>query len=177
MVHIITGPINSGKTTKMIETYKLLNGQKDTENIEVDYSRLDMSSDGFISEKIMIGSRVQGYKAVQLSSGNKMDLIIREENQPENFISLSQIGPYYISKKTVNWIDICVKDMLGFNMKSIFLDEIGPVELEESGFHTILLRLLKSRANVYITVRDTLLADVINKYEIKVYNLIRIGED
>jgi len=178
MVHIITGPMNSGKTTKMIEVYKFLNGQNPKDQSPIDYHRLDMNSDGFISEKVMIGSHVKGYKAVQLSSGNKMDLMIREEDliNPVDQLIEAQIGPYCMSKKAVNWIEICIKDMLGFSMKAIFLDEIGPLELDGLGFDLVLKKLLRSRCDVYITVRDQYLSDVIDRYGIEQYQLIKTGE-
>jgi hypothetical protein len=131
MVYIVTGRINSGKTTKMIELFKGLNGQRSVEGMSgpgsesvyatgnatsndtgkdaIDYNRLDMNSDGFIAEKIMVGNQVNGYKATQLSNGNQMDLIVREEDVAKDYETLCQVGPYCLSKKAVGWIEACIK--------------------------------------------------------------------
>jgi nucleoside-triphosphatase THEP1 len=61
-------------------------------------------------------------------------------------------------------------------MKAIFLDEIGPLELAGKGFDGILQKMLKSRSNIYITVREDLIQDVVTRYDIKKYQLIKTGD-
>lgn len=57
----------------------------------------------------------------------------------------------------------------------IVIDEIGKLELQDKGFHPLMDHLSKRddlTADLIIIVRDTLLDDVIKKYEFKDYKVI-----
>lgn len=60
---------------------------------------------------------------------------------------------------------IIVQDIVSGNISPIFIDEIGPLELQEKGFYRLLLQVLNRSYTIYISVRETHLEKIID-YEI-----------
>jgi nucleoside-triphosphatase THEP1 len=171
MVYIISGGINTGKTTAIEHLYHDFNGLTSI-NGQSDYTRLNMHSDGFISVKKMNGLEVVGYKVKQLSNGHSMDLILRDKYITKDFEVACKIGPYCFSAPALKWVEICVKDMIGFKMEAIFIDEIGMLELDGKGFDKVIIKILESGADLYITVRGDLIAAILHHYNIKKYKKV-----
>ena len=61
--------------------------------------------------------------------------------------------------------------------KILVIDEIGQLEMDGKVFHEAILKALKSGIEIYITVREELLNDFIEKYDLSTrdYKLIRVG--
>ena len=71
--------------------------------------------------------------------------------------------------------DECNEKLMLLTEGTVFLDEIGRLELEGKGFMPSLWHLLRNeRIALTITVRDDFLHDVINAFAIKDYTLIKI---
>ena len=58
----------------------------------------------------------------------------------------------------------------------VFIDEIGPLELDGNGFFAGFKKILRTQRDVYITVRNHCVEDVINKFNIRNYTIIMVNE-
>jgi nucleoside-triphosphatase THEP1 len=154
MVQIVTGKMNSFKTTKMIELFNQLGG------------------DGFVSVKKMVGSEVHSYHIMQLSTGESALFIGKENNIPEDFEIESQIGPYLVSKQTLLLIESKLRSMIKAKVEPIFLDEVGLLECNGLCFASILKELLTSNLELYLSIRSDLVDLVVDTFHINNYNII-----
>ncbi|WP_157950185.1 nucleoside-triphosphatase [Vallitalea okinawensis] len=155
MVNIITGSINSGKTSRLLKLYK-------------DIGR----GDGFISYKNMKGNIVLGYDVMQLSNGQRQPIVRRKDNLAVDWHECCEIGPYSFSNDAITWVEKTLRQLRKENVSPIYLDEIGPLELNNQCFHKIFKELLGENCELYISVRQDSLSEVIHKYQIKEKRLI-----
>ncbi len=155
MVRIVIGKINSFKTTKMIDLYET-----------------EKRGDGFVSVKRMLGDKVHSYDALRLSSKAENLFIIRDEFNETNEEIACQIGPYQMLKDTLDSVEQAITGMIEKNIEPIYLDEIGLLELEGSGFSEILRKMIASGLDLVISVRTDLLQKIVKKYKIKEYAII-----
>lgn len=81
---------------------------------------------------------------------------------------------YSFSRKGFEFASETINAMASNNISPIFVDEIGPLELEEKGFFRLLSQLLEEDHTLYISVRETLLKAVIDKFRIISYEIIRV---
>ena len=94
MITIITGKINSGKTTKIKQWYKSI-----------------ASGDGIVSRKIMIENKVYGFHGFRLANDHDFLFMIHDqftnqyllENELVDFAY--DIGPYHVLKDALQYID------------------------------------------------------------------------
>lgn len=149
MINVITGKINSGKTTKIIDVY--------------DKSQ---QGDGFVSIKNMIGDKVHSYEIMQLSTREKRLLVLREDFLTDSWCESCKIGPYSFSKDTLDYIEKTMRNFIKNKISPVYLDEIGPLELQNECFHKIFMELLDNNCELYITIRKDSLADIIRKYNL-----------
>ena len=157
MLNIVTGKINSSKTSKLIEIYNSLK-----------------IGDGFVSLKNMNDDIVHSYDILRLATNEKMQLVIRDIYSESSFVKCCQIGPYLFSKETVEHIENTFKKLIKNQVSPLFLDEIGLLELADLCFHNIFTEMLNSKLDIYITVRKDLLKRILEKYKIKEYNLFDV---
>ncbi len=157
MINIVTGRINSSKTTKIKEIY-------DTKK----------QGDGFISIKKMNGHLVHSYTALRLATNAKSLLVIRDLYRDDNFKKCCQIGPYLFNDETVKMIEKTFDGLIKDKTSPLFLDEIGLLELDDQCFHQLFKKLLSSKLEIYVTIRKDLLEKVLKKYKIIEYNLIDV---
>jgi nucleoside-triphosphatase THEP1 len=157
MIHIITGTINSGKSTTINTTFH--NKKK---------------GDGFISVKVMSNSKVHGYDIVKLSDKTTQLFVIRDEFYTDNKPVSCQIGPYLFLQETLDYIQTEIRTMIRQKVTPIYLDEIGQLELYNQCFHSIFREIIESNIECYITVREDLVDAVIRKYNLKEVTIKKI---
>ncbi len=157
MLNIVTGRINSGKTTKITEIYNSLN-----------------KGDGFISLKTMNGHLVHSYDVLRLATNERRRLVIRDIYSEDKEEACCQIGPYLFSTKIVDYIEDTIRELITNKVSPLFLDEVGLLELENLCFHNIFTEMLDSGLDIFVTIRKGLLEKIIKKYNIKEYNLIDV---
>ncbi|MCK5732522.1 MAG: hypothetical protein KAH13_05860 [Tenericutes bacterium] len=164
MIKFITGKINSGKTTRMIQ-----------------FHNEHPTGDGFISRKIMIGTDVYGFNAVRLSDKFEIPFMIHEryyfENEKisyddENIKYEYKIGPYHVLSSGIEFIENTYTDIFKRNVSSIFFDEVGKLELNGLGYFKYIDKAIALEKDVYMTAREDLLLDIIEKFSIKKYEII-----
>lgn len=157
MINIITGRINSSKTTKIIELFER-----------------SKQGDGFVSVKNMMNDVVFSYEALQLSNNDKQLLAIRDVYKEENFKSCCQIGPYVFNETVVKHIEKTIRNLIANNVSPIYLDEIGILEMQGKCFSNLLTDIVSSGLDAYVTIRESLVSDVIAKFNIRNYNIIKV---
>ncbi len=157
MVTIVTGKMNQRKTTTIKALYEK-----------------EKKGDGFILVKQMIGTRVHSYEAMRCSTNEKRVLLRHEYFYKNKDVYQQSIGPYIVDETTLNWINESIKEMIRVKTQPIFLDEIGNWELKGQGFNDILIKLLKSDLELVLTTRDSLLSEVVKKYQITKYKTIEV---
>ena len=150
MITIITGNINSQKTTKMIEHYKQHH-----------------QGDGFVSLKVMREEGVDHYDIMKLSNHQKKVLMIHEQQFNNHQDSSILIGPYHVIKESILWVEDEIKEMIKRKISPIYLDEIGMLELKNEGFHRILTEMIHSKLDLVLVIRDKFRQEVISKYHME----------
>lgn len=157
MIHIVTGKMNSGKSTTLGNIYRELK-----------------KGDGFISVKSMHYDKVYGYETMRLSNNESYPLVIREEFAHKNIKVVCQIGPYLFLEDTLQIVEDQIDQMIQNKVSPIFLDEIGQLELYDKCFDSIFRKMVESNLELYITVREDLVQNVIDKYQLQEVDLITI---
>ena len=157
MLNIVTGRINSSKTTKIAEIYNSLN-----------------IGDGFISLKKMNGHLVHSYDILRLATNERKLLVIRDSFRDSDFRECCQVGPYLFNAETVKYIEDEMRNLINNKVSPLFLDEIGLLELDNLCFHNIFTEMLESGLDIYVTVRKNILDKILEKYNIEDYILIDV---
>lgn len=157
MVHIVTGSINSGKTTKLLSIYQELR-----------------VGDGFILPKIFIQGNYAGQEIIRLSTGVSRPFSLKKGYIPFNWVEKYRLDVYSFSKEGFDFAFETIEDIVMKNLSPIIIDEIGPLELQEKGFYQLLSQLSTEDYSIYISVRETLLYTAIEKFKIKEYEIIKV---
>lgn len=156
MVKIVTGKMNSGKSTTIHKMYM--------EN---------KLGDGFISVKRMYNDQVQGYDMMKLSDKSSDLFVVREEYIDNDVEVACQIGPYMFLKNSLEHIEAEIRQMIANEVSPIYLDEIGQLELYDMCFNNIFKEMVNS-IDCIITVREELVDKVIDKYNLIEVEIIHI---
>ena len=162
MITIITGKINSGKTTKISLRYKS-----------------DSLGDGILSKKIMIEDKVYGFHGVRLANDFEFLFMIHKQfanqnqNQDEVFDVAYDIGPYHVLTNALQYIDETYEFILSNHISPVYFDEVGVLELQDKGFAKYIQRAIQQESDVIMTVRKDLISKVVKKFNIEQYDLIK----
>lgn len=158
MVNIITGRINSGKTTKIKALYNQLN-----------------RGDGIISKKYMKGNDVYGFNIYLLEEASETPFMIHEKqitNEMDKAKFIYNIGPYWVYRKAIELINNYYDDLIQRKVQPLFFDEVGVLELNEKGFYNSINKAITSDLDIYLVTRDDLIEKIIKKFEITEYKII-----
>lgn len=155
MVKIVTGRINSFKTTRLLNYY--LENNK---------------GDGFIAKKIMNDSLVYGYNLQRLSTGEEIPFVIRDIYWNESSKIIYKLGPYCFYEEAFDYIDNIIDDFIKKGINPVYLDEIGVLELNGQGFDKALKRLILANMDLCLVVRSDLLDKVCERYGFKEVEII-----
>ena len=143
-VYILSGPVKSGKTTRLSNWIKKQN-----------------KIEGIIQP--VINDR----RCIQNVSTGKTKLLEIAGNEADE--ELLKIGKYIFSKKVFEWANLVLLESLESSPDWLVIDEFGKLELEGNGIEPSLTKLLKltkgnTKLKILIVVRDYLLADFLNYY-------------
>ncbi len=151
MIKIITGNIDSGKTTFVKEVAK------------------GWGLAGILSLKVFSNGMHIGYNAFDLLT-NRTYILARKKD-----IELLEgpcIGDYNFSQHT---FDILTEQYSGFT-KNMVIDEIGPLELQDKGFSKLLENLLANRSvdtDLVLVIRNRCLYACIDKWNLEPSEIIK----
>ena len=151
MVFIITGGVNTGKTTLFERIHKKQGGG------------------GFSLPKIIVNNQFKGYWIKDLNTGEKTEFALIESMDGY----LYKMGRFYFLPEGMEFARRIYKKAIETEEKNFFIDEIGPLELEDKGFSHIFRDALTSFENIYVVVRESCLDDVIRKFGLNEYKLVR----
>jgi len=157
MVLIITGPMDSGKTTRFLSLY--------------DKRR---EGDGFASIKDMEGHDVTGFRLMRLSDKKTHTLCVHEVHGTKRIDDGFRFGPYVFDNHVFDMVCDVITTLTDQGMTTIWLDEIGRLELEGHGFDKTMRTAMDAGAHLVITVRDTHVDDVIGRYGLSDVTIITV---
>jgi len=159
MIFILTGPVNSGKTTFLKKVIEELERQK-------------LKLNGFLSEAVEQNQIKIGYDLLDLR---------RKESIP--FIRMSgqkdwqRIGPYFFIPEGLAWAKRVI--LRRREREILVVDEIGPLELTGKGLWPALEKVIFQRSQkVLIVLRRSILKnflEVVGKRKIKVFDMEEEG--
>ena len=149
-VFIISGAIGQGKTTF---AKRLVDALKNS-NIPVG---------GIISEKVRTESVTIGYDLVDIESGAREVLLRMNDKE-----GIAKVGKYSIYPGGIQkGIDILNPSNLT-DKKVVIIDEVGTLELGNGGWAGRIQDLINASQNhIIMIVRDTLIADVVQKLNLR----------
>lgn len=155
MITIVTGGIDSCKTTKLTSLY-------------AESGR----GDGFAMIKRMAGRHVRGYDARRLATGVETPLVYRSGFEPDDLEVACSIGPYLFADAPFRVVKEQLRAMVSAGVAPIYFDEIGELELKGSGFDDVLKELVSSRLDLVVVVRDEFVSRVISRYGLSGCHLV-----
>jgi nucleoside-triphosphatase THEP1 len=155
MVNIITGPVNSGKTSRLLSEYE---------------SR--KKGDGFMLPKVFIGESYAGQHIVRLSSKEGIPFSYKRDFIPEHWNELYRLDNYSFSKDGFSFAEKIIENIIKNSVSPVYLDELGPLELQEAGFYELFKRLLEKADMIYVCVRSSCLESIIDKFGITRFSVI-----
>jgi nucleoside-triphosphatase THEP1 len=150
----VTGGINCGKTTTLCRLFK-------EEGL----------GDGFILPKVFYRGKYTGQRIVRLSTGESVSFSFKDEFIPEGWNEKYRYDVYSFSKEGLDFADLILKDIIEKRISPVFVDEIGPLELQEKGFFNLFSSLLGKTDYIFVSVRQDLLLQVVKKFNIKNYKI------
>ncbi|MFA5006763.1 MAG: nucleoside-triphosphatase [Candidatus Izemoplasmatales bacterium] len=147
MVTIVTGGIDSCKTTKLTSLFAESG-----------------KGDGFAMIKRLAGRHVRGYDARRLSTGVEIPLVHRRGFEPEGLAVACEIGPYLFARESYDRVVRELTEMVAARTSPIYFDEIGELELSGSGFDDAIAALAASGLDLVLVVRDEFVERAIARY-------------
>lgn len=161
---IITGEMDTGKTRELIRLYHDLPAG---------------TADGFASNKFFSEQGAfAGYDLKRLGTGKTVPFIrLRKGDegmpQKENF----DFDRFIFLRETFVAAEQAIRDILSDpSIRTVLLDEIGPVELQGNGFCSALKDLLASDKELYFCINRKNLDPVAKKFGIGTYEVIEVED-
>lgn len=145
-IFILSGPIQSGKTTRLL---KWCEGRNDVAGIltpDMDGRRYFMD----VASKELF----------------RMEATENEKN-------ILGIGKYKFSKAAFERASQILSNAINKNSGWIIIDEVGPLELKGEGFSEVIKKLfsISPQLNIVLVVRENLFATVLQYFNIQEYSL------
>lgn len=159
-VTIITGEMDAGKTTELIRRYHELPVG---------------TADGFASIKVFSKQGgFEGYDLKRLATGKTVPFIRLSSPDEVPFQQDSFIfDRFTFLREPLAAAEQVIRDSLSDpSIRTVLLDEIGPVELQGKGFCGALKVLLESDKELYLCVNRKNLDPVSSYFEIRDYSLV-----
>ena len=157
MVKIITGPINSGKSTYLLEDFKTRK-----------------NADGFTCLKVRINNEHIGYELKHLVSSKTIQFIRKINHIPEDWNEAFRLGMHYsFNKEGFDFAKKITDEAFAKGVKCFYIDEVAHLELKDQGFSDILKRVLKSKIDLVLVVREALVEKICEKYGITDYECFK----
>ncbi len=166
MVTIVSGAINEGKTRKIISLYE--NSKQGDGVVSKKIFRTNLGSEEIIYPAI----KFCGYDIMHLSTGKTMPLAYKHPFVPEQWDELYRCGPYLFSRSAFEFAWNILGHLIENGTSPLFIDEIGPLELEGKGFAPVLRRALESAIDVTFTTRKHCLEDVVKTFNINDFQIV-----
>lgn len=156
MIYILTGPINTGKTSWLIDDFKKRS-----------------NADGFACRKVRVNGEHIGYELVHLKTGETCQFIRKIAHIPEDWNEAFRLGVHYsFNKEGAAFAQKITDEALNSKIDFFYLDEVAHLELKGQGFADILKRILAARIDMLLVVREALVEKITKTFGIKEYEVI-----
>ena len=149
-IYILTGEINTGKTTAIANW---ANGREDIF--------------GILSPKVW-DKRV--FQNIETGEQFDMEAIANETD-------VVKIGRYQFSAKAFDKASSVLQDALQKPKGWLIVDEVGPLELQEKGFYNVMKEIIDGKNNglkKLFVIRESLVTELISFFQIKNYKILRL---
>lgn len=131
--------------------------------------------DGFICIKTFHEGTHSGYNLLHLSTNREKEFIRKTQFIPEKWNESLRIANLYsFNSNGFEFAESIAKQSIKKNLSPFYLDEIGPLELEDKGFSSIFKNLLEADLELIVAVRYFLVSDVIKHFKISNYTEIKL---
>jgi nucleoside-triphosphatase THEP1 len=156
MVIIISGEKGSGKSLLMLEISRMCN-------------QTGFKISGIIQPSLFVDEKHIGYSIMNITSGQTKTLAGLDSGAAAN-----SVGKYYFYEDGLKFGHLALQNT---NSEIVFIDEIGPLELSGKGWAQDLKQQLnKSPQIILITIRPSLIKEVILQFEIQNYRIYHLPE-
>ncbi len=150
MITIITGSRGVGKTTFLL---KLIDELKNK----------GKHPSGIMTPAIYNGDNEKvGFYALNVASGDQWEL-----GRSDKHLDGTSYGPFYFSERGFIKANKILEQVLSKGPEDVFLDEIGPLELEKRyGFSPILplIHNFGINRNLYLVIRQSLIYEFVSRF-------------
>ncbi len=158
MIYIVTGPINSGKTAWVLRDFNNHPG-----------------ADGFACKKVYVEGQHIGYDLFHLPTALSCAFIRNPGCLPPDWEESALLdNRYSFSSAGLLFARHLTQNAILNNVGRFYLDEAGPLELNDKGFNHLLEALLGAQIDLVIVVREALVQPIIEKYQIAAPVIIRV---
>ncbi len=131
--------------------------------------------DGFICVKVFNKNNFQGYDLVRLRTGEGVPFARKIDAISGNWDEIYRFGIFSFSGYAFAVADRIIAEIIKNGVEPIFVDEVGPLEIvEQKGFCELLKRVLKLKREVYISIRNELVNELIKEFKIHEPQITRI---
>jgi nucleoside-triphosphatase THEP1 len=154
MIYIITGAVKSGKSTKLLQLF-----------------HQNKTGDGFYNRKIFSDSIYIGQEMVHLTTGSTCPFSYRLEHVPILWDEVFTYQDYSFSRAGLLFCRDVVNNSIN-NSEPFYIDEIGPLELQEKGLYQDFQKLIQTKKDIYVVIRNRCLSDVLAKFKIDRYTIL-----
>lgn len=158
MVWIISGRINDGKTEKIESIFN------------------EKGGDGIVSKKIFRNATFIGYEIQRLSTKKRIPLAYIKRHEIPKWDEAFTFRRFSFSSKAFLFAKDVYEEILQKNVSPIYIDEIGPIELNNQGFAIFLKKAIESKRELYLTVRKWLVSEIIEIFGISDYQIIDLSK-
>lgn len=154
MINFISGPVNSGKSTRLLEIYRKIR-----------------SGDGFYNHRCFLNNEFIGQDLVRMSTGENIAFSRIKGHLQNDWDEIYQFRKFSFSRRGFEFAEKVLYESI-IKQELIFLDEIGPVELSGEGFFNIFHWIINNTDEAYVVCRDYCLEQVIRMFNVKEYRII-----
>ncbi|HNX77207.1 MAG TPA: nucleoside-triphosphatase [Candidatus Rifleibacterium sp.] len=156
MIYILTGPINSGKTSWILKDFQS-----------------HPEADGFACKKVFTGGEHIGYDLVHLPTGMACPFIRVAGHLPPGWEEVALLNERFsFSAAGLLFARHITQNAILNSASRFYIDEIGPLELSGRGFNHLLTALLGAEIDLVIAIRDSKLPEILAAFKITSYELI-----
>lgn len=134
--------------------------------IDIFQQQIKGEADGFACIKYSnVENDIRGYKLIRLSTQEENDFIIEKsisEIADEDFFEFER---FRFSKKALSLAEGIISDAIqNPSIVSIFLDEVGMLELQDRGYCKIFTKMIESQKNLFICINQKHIKAVMEKF-------------
>ena len=161
-LYIITGAIDSGKTTYCERILLGHSGRK---------------REGVLLKKVFRHDECVGYDAFRIGRGHQVAFTRRRDREPEGWDPLERVGPFSVSRSGKETANRWVLEAFSTGTVGLIVDELGPLETAGGGLSdsvSYVMNRISRERELFVVVRRSWLDTVVSYFSIKDYRLICI---